>query len=234
VRAFWIGLGAGVVLVGLGVLIGVQIDNPEPTPQPPITTPDPAAVRITGAQSNAGWIIHFHLPERARAIEIRRDNGAWIALGPNPHDLDLATGQPRPKTYAILELSGPALFSVRYTNDAGHRRGPFDLPFDPTAEATRALASLLDDLPRWIELRRFDGKLLAYFTTLVVYKPALSAIRYGFDGPPATALPFARSDRLGVEPTDQLSVEVPPRTKEIAVEVELRDGRRVVKTFNAR
>lgn len=235
VRAFWIGLGAGAALVGLGILIGLQIQEPAPAPEPaPAAPPAPdLGVRITGAQSNAGWIVYFHLPERARQVDyMRQGEDTWIPLGPNPHDIDLATGKPRSKTYAMLDLAGPTRFTVRYSNDAGQLRGPYAILFDPTAESVRTFKSLLDDLPRWIEYRRFDGKLYAYFTTLLVYKPALAGIRYGVDrATPNRALQFAASTDLGVESTDQMMIELAPGTRFVAVEVALRDGTAMRRTF---
>lgn len=238
-RPFWIGLVAGVALVGLGIGVGVTIQRAQsPTHHVrPIATPAPAAtsgsVRLSGAQSNAGWIVYVHLPERARAIEYRRGDGVWTALGPNPHDVDLATGEPRPKTYAMLsDLDGPTRFSVRYTADSGERRGPFELSFDPRAESIATLKSLLDDLPTWVELRDYEGQRLAYFTTLLVYKPAIAAIRYGVDTvDPDRSLRFAPSERLGIAASDQIFVRLPPGARELVVEVTLRDGTRLRERF---
>lgn len=250
-RAFWIGLAAGVALVGLGIGIGIQIqkrDAPVETPQPqPQPLPQPVqpdaelgTVRVSGTQSSAGWIVYFHLPERARQIDYRHGGGVWLRLGANPHDVD-AAGQPRSKTYLILDnLHGPTTFELRYTSDSGVQRGPFTLPFDPTAEAIRSLRSILDDLPQWVAFRRTPDSLgsdeppslYLYFTTLLVYKTAIAKIRYGLDrDEPNLSVRFSPSTSLGIAGDDQMYTTIPPGTREVVVEIEFRDGTKLSRTF---
>ena len=84
----------------------------------------------------------------------------------------------------------------------------------------------LEMLPRWVEMREYDGKVLCYFTALVSHRDALTVIEYGFDEPPEKKLRFTPSDvpTREIVSDDELYVVVPAGTKQVTVRVTYRDG----------
>jgi hypothetical protein len=203
--------------------------GPAPAGSTPVAPPaagDP--VRLTGTRSSAGWIVQFHLREPAREIWYRRPTDPdWISTGSAYGQLSAQSGEPLPKAYAVLaDLSGRVMFAVRYVDNAGETKGPFEVEFDSVRHAVESVRSVLADIPQWVAFRDHDGRRLVYFTTLLVYKYALSEIRFGFDGDPTRSLRFTPSDALGIADTDEMFLEVPPGTRACHVELVFRDGSR--------
>jgi hypothetical protein len=186
------------------------------------------AVRLTGTRSNAGWIVQFHLREPAREIWYRRPADAdWISTGSAYGQLSAQSGEPLPKAYAVLaDLHGRVPFSVRYLDRAGAMKGPFEVDFDTVQHAVASVRSALADIPQWVAFRDHAGKRLVYFTTLLVYKYALSEIRFGFDGAPSRKLRFTPADAPGIADSDEMYLEVPAGTRACNVELVFRDGSR--------
>lgn len=113
------------------------------------------------------------------------------------------------------------------------RGGPNDPPaplaLDPrSVEFVRHVLGLVP----WISFRWYDGRLLVYFSTVLVYKPALLRIRYGLDtGQVDRELRFAPSDELGIGPADEVYVELPRQTRSVTVELWLSDQTVETRTF---
>lgn len=190
-----------------------------PTLVVPATEPP---VAISGMMSSGGWLLTFHLREEARTLEYKR-----------PSDTDyISTGQALPgfgprgtvpralMSVGVMDLRGRVPFSVRYTTLEGAERGPYEVVFDTTKEAVSSVKNVLTLVPEWISFRSFNGRMLCYFSTLLVYKYALREIRYGFDNAPATRrLGFVPSDAPGINNEDQLYIELPDDTSSVTVEL---------------
>jgi TIR domain len=189
-------------------------------------------VRLIGQPGNDGWTLTFVLTDpTVRDIQYRTAEDAPFKSTGSTDNISIMTGQPLPNTSIRL----PGAFwlrravTVKYTDARGGQHGPFQMAFDPRAEYLRFTKQALNHVA-WITFQdRSPGERLAYFTTLVSYKPALREIRYSLDS--------AALDRVfplqgaGVESgipgaiTDEVTyLRVPPHTRFITVRIAYTDG----------
>jgi hypothetical protein len=178
--------------------------------------------------SSAGWIIQIHLPETATAIWYRRTGDAEpVPTGELRGAFDPRSGNAMPKPYVVLDgLRGRVPLEIRYQNERGEMRGPYEVVFDTVEQGVASVKSVLADLPAWVAFRDWQGQRLVYFTTLVTYKYALQEIRYGFGGDPDRSVRFTPSDTLGIAPDDELYTALPSDAEQVSVQLTFRDGSR--------
>jgi hypothetical protein len=184
-------------------------------------------VALSGALSNTGWIITFHLPEEASEIEYKRPSDLdFISTGTAEPSPVPGADRSRARTQVVLpDVEGRVPFLIRYWTLSGAERGPYEVVFDADAEAIATVKRSLSFFPGWVSFRAFNGRRLCYFTTLVTFKYALRSIRYGLDTQvPNRTVRFAPSRVPGVSDNDELYIELPEDTSFVTVELVYLDG----------
>jgi serine/threonine-protein kinase len=214
-------------------------------------TPDPASVRagapaaqadvrpvvLTGVHSNSGWIVHFHLADRAAAAAIEYKHPGdpdFVSTGVDRNLLADGTNQPLPKSFVILDdLKGQVPFDVRYRTRDGKIQGPYRVVFDTDAEFIANAKSNLDGIPQWLAFRDFGGKRLCYFSWLISERPGVRAIRYGIDTDvPDRTLRLSATEAPGsISNDDEVHITLPPNASFVTVEVTFGDGTTKKKRF---
>jgi hypothetical protein len=204
-----------------------SVDAGEPV-SPVSSRADVRPVVLTGSHSNSGWIVLFHLAERAAtAIEYKHPGDAdFVSTGFNRNALADGTNEPLPKSFVILDdLKGRVPFDVRYRTRDGKVHGPFRVTFDTDAEFVANAKAHLDDFPQWLAFRDFSGKRLCYFSTLISERPGVRSIRYGIDTDvPDRSLRMGTADTPGITNDDELFITIPATASFVTVEVTFSDG----------
>lgn len=197
----------------------------------------PVTIYWTG--HNTGWTGTIQISEISQEIFWRqRGEPEFVSTGFSDMR-SYSTGKPHPQPN--ISLSRDALrgtLEVRYLNDRGESMGPFMIPYDFVEESISDARQILDMTSTgWVSFRLFDGKLLLYFTHLLVYRGSLESIEYGLDvEEPDRDFPFQPFDEPGSAPIDSDAViylEVPVETSYATVRVNYKDGSRsAVVRFN--
>jgi len=194
-------------------------------------------VVLTGMLSNAGWMVQFHLREDASTLEYKLPfDPDYVSTG----DMGPTSGPDRDKPHAKLFVILPEVqdrmpIQVRYRTLSGASRGPYEVIFDPNAEAVASVKKILTDVPEWISFRPFNGRKLCYFSMLLTYKYALRSIRYGLDSQPLNrSVRFAPRGTPGIDNNDELYIDLPEDTSSVTVELVFRDGTTQQKRFPVR
>jgi len=126
---------------------------------------------------------------------------------------------------SLLAPEGPTRLRVHYAYFGIPRSATIEV--DPVRDGHRFMQSTLEGLPQWVAFREYDGKLLLYFTTLLVYKPTLQEIRWGVgDEPLERSVRFTPSRDLGVDQADEIYARIPHETQQVRVQLGYRDGSR--------
>jgi hypothetical protein len=187
-------------------------------------------VRVSVTFSSSGSMLVFHLPEPATEILYRLEpDDQFRSTGTNPASVDWSTGQPMPEmTVPVPEFDRPLRIAVKYRDQYGADKGPFDIELDPTALRVQSVRGILRMI-RWVECQVHDGRMLAYFTHLVSYKHGIERVEYSVDDESLSRGVSFRPWRFGlgvgqVEPDDELYVEIPLDAEYVAVRVTFRDG----------
>lgn len=184
-------------------------------------------VMLTGVLSSSGWMITFHLREEAGSLEYKRPtDAAFVATGDSGPGAGPNLGQRHAKTHVILpDVRGKVPFQVRYTTLDGAQRGPYEAVFDSTAEAVSSVKRMLGDIPEWIAFGSYSGRKSCYFSTLLTFKYALTAIRYGIDtAVPDRTVRFVPSDVPGIHNDDQIYIQLPDDASYVTIELVFRDA----------
>lgn len=195
-------------------------------------------IGLTASQTGAGWVLSFHLPAPPAELwyELASSPG-YHQTGAQPGTVDPKTGAPLAKSYATIgqdELRGPTTVRVKFRRSGGSMEGPFEVPFDPDAQALTQARSALEDMgPHWVAFGEFNGQTLVYFTPMLTFKHALREIRVGLDGgPPDRSVLFTPSRQAGVDANDEAFRTLPPGTRSVSIELVFRDGSRLpARTF---
>ena len=141
----------------------------------------------------------------------------------------VSTGQPMPNTSISLpgDFWRRRTIAVKYTDVKGREHGPYQLDFEPRIQFVRFAKQSLGYVP-WVSFQRESGKLLAYFTTVVVFKAALKEIRYSMDSDALDKLLPLKADQSegwpGRMDDDVLYVGLPTATKFMTVRLSYVDG----------
>ena len=194
--------------------------------------PEENRVRLIGQPGNDGWTLTIWVADPSvRDIQYRTAEDSPFKSTGTTNNISMMTGLPMANT--SIRLPGAFWqrreFSVKYTDAKGREQGPFELAFDPRAEYLRFTKQVLNSVD-WITFRDMSqGERLAYFTTVLSYKPALREIRYSLDS--------AALDRVfplqgaGVESgipgaiTDDVTyLRLPPQTRFVTVRIAYTDG----------
>jgi serine/threonine protein kinase len=207
---------------------GIVATVTKPDASTKVTPPVGGPPRLSAGFSNQGYLLNFVFTRPPLEVQWRMaGDGEFRSTGQNPNYLDPATGEPTAKTWTMADLATKkGMVQVKYRTDATTWHGPYDLAFDPQEIAMREAREQLEMLPRWVEMREYDGKVLCYFTALVSHRDALTVIEYGFDKPPEKKLRFTPSEvpTREIVSDDELYVTVPAGTKQVTVRVTYRDG----------
>jgi hypothetical protein len=195
-------------------------------------------VGVMASQTGAGWVLSFQLPAPPAELwyELASSPG-FRQTGGQPGTVDPKTGAPLAKSYAVVgadEIRGPTTVRVKFRRSGGSMEGPFEIPFDPDAQAlTQARSALEDMAPHWVAFRDFNEQTLVYFTPMLTFKHALSEIRVGLDGGPLDrSVRFSPSRQPGVGADDEAFRALPPGVRSVSIELVFRDGSRLpARTF---
>ncbi|HVM81495.1 MAG TPA: hypothetical protein VMU06_20910 [Stellaceae bacterium] len=139
---------------------------------------------------------------------LKRQNVAW--RGPRRY---------RPALYLAIGLAVPAIAWLAYFGPSlfGGNSGPPD--------ARQALHLTQDN---WVVLRRFDRKILVYFSELMSDRGVIAEIRYGIDSEtPDRIFGFPAFDGPGLAPITAevpVFVEAPAATRFVTVQLRFKDG----------
>lgn len=235
-----LGRGLLVACVALGVfsalgILGVVIAR---RPHGLASAVSRETVGMTASQTGAGWVLSFQLPAPPAELwyEIASSPG-FHQTGVQPGTIDPKTGAPFAKSYATVgpdEIRGPTTVRVKFRRSGGSMEGPFEIPFDPDAQALTQARSALEDMgPHWVAFNDFNGQTLVYFTPMLTFKHALREIQVSLDGgPPERSVRFSPSRQPGVGSDDEAFRALPPGARSVSIELVFRDGSRLpVRTF---
>jgi hypothetical protein len=205
--------------------IAHQLERPAPT--------------LVASRSNQGWSLYIDLAgEQPREIFYRlRGEDQWTSTGWTPQR-NFSTGKPMARSDISLWKGAPPppQIFIKYVDVNGREQGPFTVPFDPMAHFLREARDSLASVP-WISIREWpEGHLLAYFTALLAYKDAYTAIRYSIDDQSLSKRLRFKSDPArtehSIDPDDEIYVEIPMTARCVCVQVSFVDGSATeVKTF---
>ena len=188
-----------------------------------------APVSISGQLSNQGWTMTISVQDVAKEIFWRPEGkGAYLSTG-HMTFVDPRSGMPMAQQHFAWTENKAQRFEIKYVDPRGRELGPYLLAFEPTSarEANMLKMVQLTKLS-WAHLRRYDGRLLIYFTSLLMHREVLRAIHYGIDSDePDTAWPLPGPGEKdpshlpeGVMPYGEL----PLNTKFVTVQVTFKDG----------
>jgi hypothetical protein len=202
-------------------------------------TPPERRVTLTGMPGNDGWSAVLVLADRTVTQVSYRLAGEEAFT--NTGSLNISnpmTGAPLPNT--TIRLPGafwkPRTLAVKYTDMKGQEHGPYDLAFDPRAQFLQFTKQAFATVA-WVTFQDLEpGRRVAYFTTLLSFKAALTEIRYSFDGDALDRTwPFTVRESEGWPArvdADQLFVPVPAATRFITVKIVYVDGTSDTRRFD--
>jgi hypothetical protein len=200
-----------------------------------------SAVSVQGDLCNDGWLITFLISEPVREIFYAVGRSRPFKSTGHQSIRDTQTGSPMAHFQITLPLRrGKHLFRVKYLDINGETKGPFDLALDTQAERLRNAKQTLEHFDtQWIEFRRFDDELLAYFGSLLNHKDVICRIEYSIDDESLRRTLRFKSWKGSGPPeaveTDQDPVTVPRHTKFVAVQVTYSDNSKSeMKKFTSR
>lgn len=186
--------------------------------------------QLIATPSNQGWLAYVDLGgEPAKEIFYRlREDDAWIGTGFSPAR-SLATGKPMPRAdIALGPRRAPDAVFLKYVDINGREHGPYRIPFDPLQHFLRNCRDALR-ASQWVSFREWPaGHLLVYFSDLLSWKDALSAVCFSIDDKSLSRRLKFRGDptRMGfeIDEHDELYVEAPAATAFVCVQVYFVDG----------
>jgi len=191
-------------------------------------------VSLTSMRSNQGWMLNLSIADQVTEIFVALPDADFRSTGFVNGALHPTTGKPIP--YPAFELPGNAgatEIRVKYTDIRGNEQGPFEIRFDPDSALVASQKSILDRMPTgWVSYRKWNGKMLMYFTHLISYRCAIETVEYGFD----TDTPDRVYELAPCNPNDphvvatksgrdtDIYTAIPKRTKYTTVRLTYKDG----------
>ena len=129
----------------------------------------------------------------------------------------------------VERLVGTRVIEIKYIDAAGRECGPYPVVFDAVREMVGFTKQVLEMVPAWIAIQKYEGMLLVYFSTLVSYKNAFREIRYSVDDESLSERVAFEADWSGagipgIGPRDQIYIQVPPETRFVCVRLFFADG----------
>jgi hypothetical protein len=203
-------------------------------------TPPDHLVTLIGLPGNDGWSATLVLVDQSvTKLNYRVDGAAQFTDAgtsdiPNP-----LTGQPRPNT--DIQLTGafwkPRRIDVKYTDAKGRDHGPFRLDFDPRAQFLSFTKQALRTVA-WVTFTKpSPDRTLAYFTTVLSFKPALREIRYSVDSDTLDSVWPLKADPDDGWPArldhDTVSIDLPASAHRVVVKLTFVDGSMQTRSFEA-
>ena len=186
-------------------------------------------VTLSATQSNSSWMVTLMVAELTKEIFVKVGDGAFKSTGhmPNVHP---QTGMPMARQFFEMPLgSSKATIQVKYTDPKGKEHGPYELHFDPDAQAIASSKNILNiTKSSWLYFRDYDGKLLVYFSHVLGHRGALREIRYGWNkDTPDTVFPFNAPDPKNphaIGANDTIYLSIPKTTKWGVIQLTFKDG----------
>lgn len=197
-------------------LIGRRLERPAP--------------KLIATPSNQSWNVYIDLAnEPTQEIFYRlSERDEWVSTGFAPAR-SFSTGKPMPRgDIALSRRRPPRELFVKYRDVNGRENGPYRLPFDPMDHFLRFCREVLRMTP-WVGFREWpEGHLLVYFTHVLTYKDAFTAIRYSIDDQSLSRQLRFKGDpkRMDMrdDENDESIVEVPFSTQSVCVQIHFVDG----------
>jgi hypothetical protein len=125
---------------------------------------------------------------------------------------------------SAVNQAGETKLILRYRALGFQRRA--DVHFDVNKTNVEFARKALGGLTPWVAFRPAgSGATSLYFTTLLVYKPAIQEIRWGLgDEPLHRRVHFSPSSKLGIDSDDEIVVNIPGGVDHVRVQLVFIDG----------
>lgn len=190
-------------------------------------------VKINATRSNQGWMLNLSIVDQVTEIFVAHSGNPPVSTGFMQGALNPQTGKPLPFPMVELPANVKSMpIEVTYLDVRGERQGPFTVMFDPNAALVAGQKDILERFTTgWIAFRLYDGKLLAYFTHLDVYRCAIATVEYGIDvETPDKSFETDECNPLdphavsGGANNEKLFKSIPKKTKFMTVRLTYKDG----------
>lgn len=188
------------------------------------------APKLIATGTNQGWVLYIDLAnEPTTEIFFRLgEQDEWVSTGFSP-TRSVSTGKPLPRSdFMLTTRRVPKEIFVKYLDVNGRENGPFRLPFDPMEHFLRNSREALR-MMAWVHFREWpEVHLLVYFTPILSYKDAFTAVHYSIDDDSLSKRLRFTGDPQRMEfkqdENDESIVEVPLTTQSVCVQVHFVDG----------
>jgi len=187
-------------------------------------------VSINWMSHNAGWNGNIQISESVQDIKWNiKGKTQPVSTGSSGYN-DPRTGQPAPRAFFSLPKNQKnTTIEIRYVDLSGVEQGPFEFAFEASKESDDGNRRILEmTSTSWLSFRKYDGKVLLYFTHLLSYRGALSKIEYGVNrDTPNKAFDFPSWNKSGLAPIDgraPVTITVPSRTSYVTARLTYKNG----------
>ncbi len=176
-------------------------------------------VELVFARFRQGWNVTFQIKETPREIFYRVGSEQEMRSTGFTEQIDRVTHRRHPVTVISLPASTAACtVEVSYVDVRGIRRGPFQIPFDPSTALLAHAKRELNARPQsWAVFGRGARSNRVNFAYLSKFAEVISSVHYAVD----TADP---DQPIDVTNPETLSITVPDPTTFVVVQVTFRDG----------
>ena len=197
-------------------------------------------VHLSAMKSNTGWLISLQTrSQNVKEILYRvGPSGEYRSTG-HIQQIDMETGLPRANPSFQLPVDQaptPIFIKLRDAND--QETGPFEVAFDPRAEAVRSAKHILQMNSNWVVFRpNSQGGVFMVFTFLQSYRDAMSEVRYSLDSRALDQrLPLGAPDpRNSITADTPSHITLPASTNTVFLQIHYADGTASeVRTFPVR
>ena len=178
---------------------------------------------------NTGWNGTIQIAEQAKEIFWRKKDDAEFESTGFYSQVPGPGGFPIPSVTIEMHRKHPRTeLEVKYLNLNGEEMGPYTEVFQPDRESLLQTKQTINMTKTgWVSFRDYDGKVLLYFTHLLMYAE-VREIRYGLNAE-TPSLKYAIPEREGVGAVGigdgvDCYIEVPTDTKTACVQVVFEDG----------
>jgi hypothetical protein len=230
-------------VVGWSQITSVELAAAAPAAPEKLAAP---GVTLLTMLSNSGWtVVLYFADEGIREVFYRLDEASEFRSTGFTRMIDPKTGFPVPANFFQLPRdigrTSRHTVAVRWIDATGAQKGPRELSLSLATEVIQSAKQTLETLTPndWIAFREYPkGRLLVYFTHLLMHRNALREIRYSADDASLSRrLPFETWTDLSTTPTvgDPCYLELPFATRSVSVQLRYVDGSESeVKTFPVR
>ena len=195
---------------------------------------DAEPVKVISSLTNSGWVLNFDIlgDEPIKEIFYRfADEDTFKSTG-FTQGRDRRTGLVQPRSYVDVPLfKGTRTLLVKYTDSAGRENGPYTLILDAVKLIVTWTKDVLETTrSSWVVVSEYpEGRMLLYFTHLVVYKNGLKEIQYSVDNESLSRRirftpDWSGPGAPGIRDDDETLVEIPMSAKFVDVKLVFIDG----------